>query len=98
MRHVLVDGRQEYFDETLRFLIAGNVLRGVETAGWCFREGRRVGAWVAAEDVQAATAAARAAASSARATVTRPRVRLAPVDSTVSFTVNPPIAGPWSGP
>lgn len=28
VRHVLVDGRQEYFDETLRHLIAGNVLRG----------------------------------------------------------------------
>ncbi len=27
-RHVLVDGRQAYFDETLRHLIAGNVLRG----------------------------------------------------------------------
>jgi len=27
-RHVLVDGRREFFEETLRFLIAGNVLRG----------------------------------------------------------------------
>ena len=27
-RHVLVDARSRYFDETLRFLVAGNVLRG----------------------------------------------------------------------
>lgn len=27
-RHVLIDGRDAYFDETLRYLIAGNVLRG----------------------------------------------------------------------
>ena len=26
---------------------AGNVLRSVETAGWSFREGQRIGAWVA---------------------------------------------------
>lgn len=31
------------------YFAAGNVLRGVETAGWCLREGRRIAAWVAAD-------------------------------------------------
>jgi NADPH-dependent 2,4-dienoyl-CoA reductase/sulfur reductase-like enzyme len=29
------------------YLAAGNLLRPVENAGWCYREGRRVGDWVA---------------------------------------------------
>jgi NADPH-dependent 2,4-dienoyl-CoA reductase/sulfur reductase-like enzyme len=33
------------------YFAAGNLLRAVETSGWCYREGRRIGGFVA-EDVQ----------------------------------------------
>jgi NADPH-dependent 2,4-dienoyl-CoA reductase/sulfur reductase-like enzyme len=34
------------------YFAAGNILRPIETAGWCYREGRRIGAAVAADLVQ----------------------------------------------
>ncbi|TAM46439.1 MAG: argininosuccinate synthase [Acidobacteria bacterium] len=63
-RHVLVDARSRYFDETLRHLIAGNVLRG-QAYPLCVGAERSLQARLVAEAARAAGAGAVAHGSTA---------------------------------
>ena len=63
-RHVLIDARARYFDETLRHLIAGNVLRG-QAYPLCVGAERSLQARLVAEAARAAGAGAVAHGSTA---------------------------------
>ncbi len=63
-RHLLIDARSRYFDETLRFLVAGNVLRG-QVYPLCVGAERSLQARLVAEAARAAGAGAVAHGSTA---------------------------------
>ncbi|HEY3354741.1 MAG TPA: argininosuccinate synthase [Polyangia bacterium] len=64
VEHVLVDGREAYFDETLRFLVMGNVLRG-HVYPLCVGAERTLQARLVAETARRRAAAAVAHGSTA---------------------------------